>query len=137
MRYMLDTNICIYALKGHPDKLLEKLESLNYGDAVVSVITLAELRAGIEMNPATREQNDRALHALLEDFPVLHFDEQAACHFGELRAAVRERNRDSLDRLIAAHARSTSLTLITNNETDFRAYPGLSIENWAKDSTCN
>lgn len=137
MRYMLDTNICIYALKAQPAELLKKLESLNYGEAVISVITLAELRSGIEMNPATRAQNERGLQALLEDFPILPFDEHAANHFGELRAAVRERSRDAMDRLIAAHARALGLTLITNNEADFRAYPGLSIENWVKENSCN
>jgi tRNA(fMet)-specific endonuclease VapC len=62
---------------------------------------------------------------------VLPFTESDAVSFGILRAAVRDRNRDTMDRLIAAHAVSTSLVLVTNNEADFKGYPGLIVENWA------
>lgn len=130
MGYMLDTNICIHMMLQHPAPVLAKLEQLYYGDAVISAITLAELRAGLEMRPDTRKRNAQALADLLEDLPVLPFDADAAVSYGVLRAAVRERRRDALDRLIAAHAVSVGLTLVTNNEADFRDYPGLVVENW-------
>ncbi|MBI4755753.1 MAG: type II toxin-antitoxin system VapC family toxin [Betaproteobacteria bacterium] len=131
MRYMLDTNICIYLMKRHPAAALQRLEALHQGDAVISVVTLAELRAGLEMHPASRDHNAQVLSALTARIPVLPFDEAAAESYGVLRAAVRERNRDALDRLIAAHAVSAGTILVTNNEADFRGYPGLVVENWA------
>ena len=130
MRYMLDTNICVYLMKAHPPQVLARLLQLDYGDAVMSIITYAELRVGLEVLGPTRAQNERALHFLIRDIPVLPFDEAAAVRYGVLRAAVRDRRRDALDRLIAAHAASLSLTLVTNNEADFRDYPGLKLENW-------
>ncbi len=130
MRYMLDTNICIYLMKAHPPALLTRLQQLDHGDAVMSMISYAELRVGLEMLSATRAQNERALALLTHEIPVLPFDEAAAEKYGLQRAAVRDRRRDALDRLIAAHATSLGLTLITNNETDFRDYPGLIVENW-------
>lgn len=130
MRYMLDTNICIYLMKAHPPEVLARLIQLDHGDVVMSIITYAELRVGLEGLGSTRAQNERALHLLTSDIPVLPFDEAAAERYGVQRAAVRDRRRDALDRLIAAHATSLGLTLITNNEADFRDYPGLVVENW-------
>lgn len=130
MRYLLDTNICIYLIRRHPADVLGRLEQLQRGDVAMSMVTLAELRAGVEMHTATRQQNEQALAALLEDIPALPFAEEAALHYGILRAAVRDRQRNALDRLIAAHAVSLDLTLVTNNEQDFLHYPGLRVENW-------
>ena len=132
MRYMLDTNICIYLMKAHPPEVLARLLRLDYGDAVMSIITYAELRVGLEPLGPTRAQNEQALQLLTRDIPVLPFDEAAAERYGVMRAAVRDRRRDALDRLIAAHAASLGLTLITNNEADFKDYPGLKIENWVQ-----
>lgn len=130
MRYMLDTNICVYLMKAHPPEVLARLTQLNHGDAAMSIITYAELRVGLEVLGPTRAQNERALHLLISDIPVLPFGEAAAERYGVQRAAVRDRRRDALDRLIAAHATSLGLTLVTNNEADFRDYPGLMVENW-------
>ena len=132
MRYMLDTNICIYLMRNQPSKVAARLGGLYYGDAVISAVTLAELMAGVELQPDTRRQNQKALTALLEDLPVLPFDHLAAASYGLLRAAVPDRRRDALDRLIAAHAVAAGTTLVTNNEADFAGYPGLNVENWAK-----
>lgn len=130
MPYMLDTNICIYVMKAHPPEVLARLTALDQGDVMMSVVTYAELRAGIETLTDTRFQNENALKLLVRRIPVKHFDEAAAESFGRLRAAVRDRRRDALDRMIAAHAVSLDATLITNNETDFKDYPGLKVENW-------
>jgi tRNA(fMet)-specific endonuclease VapC len=130
MRYMLDTNVCVYLMKAHPPEVLARLAQLDHGDAVMSIITYAELRVGLESLDATRAQNERALHLLTREIPVLPFDEAAAERYGVMRAAVPDRRRDAFDRLIAAHAASLGLVLVTNNEADFRDYPGLLVENW-------
>jgi len=130
MRYLLDTNICIYIIKRQPPEVLHRLESLPQGSAVMSVVTYAELRAGLEIQTANRAQDERVLALLTQRIPVLPFGESDAISFGVLRAAVRDRQRDTMDRLIAAHAVSTGLTLVTNNEDDFKGYPGLKVENW-------
>ncbi|MDP2878801.1 MAG: type II toxin-antitoxin system VapC family toxin [Sulfuricella sp.] len=131
MRYMLDTNICIYLMRHHPPEVAERFATLKYGEVMMSSITLAELRYGVECHPASRTAAETALLALLADVPVLAFDGDAAASYGIVRAAVRDRKRDALDRLIAAHAISLSVILVTNNEADFKDYPGLVIENWA------
>ena len=70
---------------------------------------------------------------MLQGFiPVMPFDIDAALRYGELAAAVPERRKDALDRLIAAHALSLAVVLVTNNEADFKSYPGLQVENWVK-----
>jgi len=130
MSYMLDTNICIYVMKAHPPEVLARLTQLGQNEVVMSIVTYAELRAGLEMVTDTRFQNESALNLLIKRIPIQHFDEAAAESFGRLRAAVRDRRRDALDRLIAAHAVSLGATLITNNEADFKDYPGLQVENW-------
>jgi tRNA(fMet)-specific endonuclease VapC len=131
MRYMLDTNICIYLTKRHPPQVLNRLEALTQGSAVMSVVTYAELRAGLEMQAANRQQDERVLALLTGRIPVLPFTETDAISFGVLRAAVRDRSRNAMDRLIAAHAVSVGVILVTNNEADFKDYPGLVVENWA------
>jgi tRNA(fMet)-specific endonuclease VapC len=130
MRYLLDTNICIYIIKQHPAEVLARLETLRQGDVVMSVVTYAELRAGFEMRPANRLHDERVLALLTSRIPVMPFDDDAAIAYGVLRAAVTDRRRDALDRLIAAHAVSLNMTLVTNNEADFAGYPGLMVENW-------
>lgn len=131
MRFMLDTNICIYIIKNHPPQVLHRLKALTQGSAVMSVLTYAELRAGLEIQSANRAQDERVLALLVSRIPVLPFAQADAESFGVLRAAVRDRSRDTMDRLIAAHAMNTGIILVTNNEADFKDYPGLKVENWA------
>lgn len=130
MRYLLDTNICIYLMRQQPPQVAERFATLRRGDVGLSVITLAELRYGVEAQPEHRARNERALRALLGDIPAVPFDVPAAEVYGVIRAAARDRKRDALDRLIAAHAISAKLTLVTNNVADFRGYPDLRVENW-------
>jgi len=130
MRYLLDTNICIYLIRRHPPALLERFQGLTRGDVGMSVVTLAELRHGVEVMGAEREQASQALVGLLAYIPAQPFDIEAAGCYGVLAAAVRDRRRDALDRLIAAHAIRLDTTLVTNNEADFAGYPRLRIENW-------
>lgn len=130
MRYMLDTNICIYIIKRQPPQVLHRLAALAQGSAVMSVVSYAELRAGLEIQTANRSRDASVLALLISRIPVLPFTESDAESFGVLRAAARDRRRDAMDQLIAAHAVSVGLTLVTNNEADFKDYPGLRVENW-------
>jgi tRNA(fMet)-specific endonuclease VapC len=130
MKFMLDTNICIYVMHQQPAEVAARVSALKIGDACMSVITLAELRAGIETLTTTRTHNERLLDQFVRHIPALPFDEAAAHSYGVLRAAVPERRKNALDRLIAAHALSVGAVLVTNNEADFKDYPGLVVENW-------
>ena len=130
MRYMLDTNICIYLMSSMSPKLDARFASLYVGDACVSTITLGELRVGVEKS-LDRKLDEKILTALLRDLVVLPFDAAAALAYGVLRAVVPSRQVNAMDRLIAAHAISLQAVLVTNNEKDFKGYPGLVVENWA------
>ena len=131
MRYMLDTNICIYLILKRPAEVFERLEQQFEGDVVMSSITYAELRAGLEMKSTDRVQDESALNALVSRVPVRPFDQAGAEAYGCVRKAVPGRKRDALDRLIATHAISLNLILVTNNEANFKDYPGIALENWA------
>ena len=133
MRYMLDTNICIHLIQRHPEAVAKRFRELRQGDVVMSAVTYAELRYGVERCPGpVRAEAEQALRGLVDDIPVLPFDAAAGDAYGVLRAAVRDRKRDALDRLIASHAVSCGLVLVTNNEADFKDYPGLQMENWVE-----
>ena len=131
-RYMLDTNICIYLMKHQPPEVAERFAQCFVGDVVMSVITLAELEYGVSCSGQAEGQNRLALDSLLEDIVAAPFERQAAKAYGPVRQATRERKRDALDKLIAAHAIALDATLVTNNEADFSGYPVLRVENWVK-----
>lgn len=130
MLYMLDTNICIHLIQRQPPEVMARFAQLMRGDVVMSVVTLAELRHGVERNAELRTAANTALKHLLNLIPAVPFDTDAAISYGILAAAIRDRKRDALDKLIAAHAISLEVILITNNEADFKGYPGLNVENW-------
>jgi tRNA(fMet)-specific endonuclease VapC len=127
---MLDTNICIYLMKHQPPQVRARFNACFVGDVVISAITLAELEYGVASSGANQERNQAALALLLRDLPVAPFEGLAARAYGPLRAASRERTRDALDTLIAAHALALDVTLVTNNKADFRSFDGLAVENW-------
>lgn len=129
-RYMLDTNICIYLMKHQPPEVAARFATCFVGEVVISAITLAELEYGVACSGESSARNQVALDGLLDDIVVAAFEARAARAYGPLRAANRERNRDALDKLIAAHAVAVGATLVTNNEADFHGYPGLTVENW-------
>jgi tRNA(fMet)-specific endonuclease VapC len=128
-RYMLDTNMCIYLMKNQPEQVARRFASCSVGDVVISAITFAELQFGITVcaNPKRERQN---LDALVRLIKVAPFDAEAAKAYGPVRMATREKKSDHLDKLIAGHAVALGITLVTNNERDFAAYPGLLVENW-------
>lgn len=129
-KYMLDTNICIYLMKHQPPQVRARFAECFVGDVVISAITLAELEFGVACSGESQARNQAALDSLLEDIVVAPFEAGAARAYGPLRAAHRERNKDALDKLIAAHALALGVTLVTNNEADFRSFTGLVVENW-------
>ena len=129
-RYMLDTNICVYLMKHQPPQVRERFAACYVGDVVISAITLAELEFGVACSPEAQARNQAALANLLEDIQVAPFEAAAARAYGPLRAQHHERNRNALDKLIAAHAMALQVVLVTNNESDFLAFPGLVVENW-------
>ncbi|MFP3584005.1 type II toxin-antitoxin system VapC family toxin [Paraburkholderia sp. SIMBA_055] len=128
-RYMLDTHMCIYLMKNQPEQVAKRFAECFVGDVVMSAITFAELEYGVAVS-ANRARERRNLAALVEDILVAPFDSAAASAYGPIQEATRERKKDQLDKLIAAHAVSLDVVLVTNNERDFTAYPGLRIENW-------
>lgn len=131
-RYMLDTNMCIYLMKNQPEEVARRFAQCYVGDVVMSSITYAELEYGVaaSQNPEMERTN---LLGLVEDIPVIPFDAAAGVAYGPIRMATRDGTRkDALDKLIAAHAVSLKVTVVTNNEKDFARYPGLSVENWVE-----
>ena len=131
-RYMLDTNMCIYLMKNQPESVAKRFSKCYVGDVVMSAITLAELEYGVFVS-ANRAQERRNLAALIKDIPVAAFDNVAASTYGPIREATRERKKDHLNKLIAAHAVSLDVVLVTNNERDFTGYPGVKVENWLRE----
>ena len=133
MEYLLDTNICIYIIKKKPIEVFDKFLTLSVGNVGISSITLAELKYGIakSTNP---NKNTEALEKFLTPFEIVDFDTNAAEHYGEIRAYLERLGSPigSLDLLIAAHARSLNITLVTNNVSEFQRVPELRIENWTK-----
>ena len=126
---MLDTNMCIYLIKYQPEIVRHRFEQCYVGEVVMSAITYAELQYGVRVS-SNPEQEQRNLASLVEDIPIAPFETKSGIAYGTIRLATRERKVDQLNKLIAAHAVSLGVVLVTNNENDFAKYPGLRIENW-------
>jgi len=133
MRYMLDTNICIYAIKHKPEKVFQKLQEVEPEDVRVSSVTYAELVHGVEKSVAV-EKNRLALSMLLANIEILDFDVDAADCYGKIRADLEKKGTPIgfLDMMIAGHAQSLGYTVVTNNVKEFSRVPDLKIENWAE-----
>ncbi|HEX4406126.1 MAG TPA: type II toxin-antitoxin system VapC family toxin [Polyangia bacterium] len=131
MSFLLDTNICIYALKQHPG-VLARLLSHARVDVSLSVVTEAELRAGAA-NSASPTRTLRLLESFLGPMTVLELSSADAVAFAHVRAKLERAGTPigPLDTLIAAHAVSRGLTLVTNNEREFKRVTGLKLENWS------
>ena len=130
-RYMLDTDTCSYIMRRSPDAVLKRLAKVPVSDVCISVITKSELLFGVEVSPK-RRQDEAALAAFLRYVEVLDFPDLASSHYAKIRADLKTRGAmiGANDLLIAAHARSLSLTLITNNTREFRRVRHLSLDNW-------
>ena len=131
MKYMLDTNICIYVSKQKPIEVVQKFLQQRAEDLCVSSITVAELEYGIQKS-SFPQKNRKWVAEFLSNIQILPFDRNAAEEYGLIRAALEQAGTPigPLDMLIAAHARSLGLTLITNNTREFRRVADLSVEDW-------
>lgn len=130
-RYMLDTKMCMYLMKNQPEEVANRFSQCYFGDVVMSSITYAELQYGV-MASADPERERINLNALIEDIQVVPFDDKAAIAYGQVMLATRDVKKDVLDKLIAAHALSLDVIVVTNNVKDFSKYPGIKIENWVE-----
>lgn len=133
MKYMIDTNICIYAIKHKPEKVIQKLRETDPDDICVSSVTYAELVHGVEKSAAV-EKNRLALSMLLANIEIKDFGVDAANCYGKIRAALERKGTPigPLDMMIAGHAQSLELTVVTNNMKEFSRVNNLKIENWAE-----
>ncbi|MFN0165470.1 MAG: type II toxin-antitoxin system VapC family toxin [Bryobacteraceae bacterium] len=132
MRYLLDTNICIYIAKRRPPTVLARFEQLQPGDIGMSVITLFELSYGAWKSDRP-EKTLEAIHSLTRLIPVVPLDASTSGHCGRLRADLERKGRSigAYDLLIAAQALSLDVIMVTNNVREFDRVPGLKMENWA------
>jgi tRNA(fMet)-specific endonuclease VapC len=134
-RFMLDTNICSYIIKRSIPSVLERLQRVSISEVCASVITKAELLYGVRLSPR-QQQDGAAVDAFLRHLAILDFLDDAAAHYAEIRAELKLRGQmiGANDLLIAAHARSLGLVLVTNNVREFGRVSGLALENWASES---
>lgn len=130
MKYLLDTNICIYLINERPKKVLAHFKRHALGDIGISSITASELAFGVAKSGSLK--NRIALEAFLLPLQIVEYDADAAMVYGNIRAALEKQGKTigPLDMLIAAHALSRQLVLVTNNEKEFRRVDQLKVENW-------
>lgn len=132
-RYLLDTNILIYFSKDRPDSIVKRLDKLDAGEAVMSVVSYGELCYGASRSTkpaATR----KVIDLLIGIFPVVPLTQEAACEYGKLRGKLAANGTPigPNDMWIAAQAKAESLILVTNNEREFQRVAGLKLENWMR-----
>ncbi|MDE6725661.1 MAG: type II toxin-antitoxin system VapC family toxin [Ruminiclostridium sp.] len=130
MKYLLDTNICIYAQKGNK-KIIDKIQA-NFEDGIaISSITLAELEYGVQAS-IFPQKNAVALMKFLLTIDVLPFDDDCAVKYGKIRADLKKKGTliGAMDMLIAAHGLSKGLIVVTHNTKEFERVEGLTIEDW-------
>ena len=132
MTYMLDTNICIYAIKNKPEQVLQRLHRNLHKGLCISAITLGELEHGVEKS-AYPAKNRVALLQFLAILDILPFDDLAAVEYGKICSYLQQQGTPigTMDMLIAGHAKATGTILVTNNVREFERVPNLKIENWA------
>ena len=131
MRYMLDTNICIYSIKHKPEQVFQRLQEHDPSEICISSVTYAELVHGVEKSQAV-EKNRLALTLLLANIEILDFDAAAAEAYSKIRADLEKNGTPigPLDMMIAGHAKSLNYTVVTNNSKEFSRVIGLKLENW-------
>ena len=130
LKYILDTNIVIYTIKNKPEKVREAFKE-HYGQLCISTVTLMELIYGAEKS-SNPSRNLADIEGLAARMDVMDYDSEAAAHTGQIRAELAQLGKPigPYDQMIAGHARSMGLILVTNNEKEFKRVPGLRIENW-------
>ena len=130
---MLDTDISSYIMRRSDQAVLRRLSEVNTSQTCVSVITKAELLFGVALS-GNRRKDELAVEDYLRSTQVLEFREEAATHYADIRATLHRSGQmiGPNDLLIAAHARSLGLVLVSNNVREFGRVPGLSVENWTE-----
>lgn len=130
MKYLLDTNICIYVINHKPLHVFERFKQYQLADLAISSITASELAFGVEKSGSERNKN--ALNKFLSPLDVLPYDEKAIWYYAQLRQQLQSTGQPigSLDMLIAAHALALDTILVTNNLKEFERIDGLKLENW-------
>lgn len=132
MRFLLDTDTCIYLLKGEDPALAQRVLDQRREDVGISAITLGELELGVAKSEHAKK-NRRRLEVFSSNVTALPFDADAAVAYGRVRAALEKAGTPigPLDTLIAAHAIALGSTLVTNNEREFGRVSSLRIANWS------
>lgn len=131
MKYLLDTNICIYIIKRKPPEVLQQFEHFQTRDLLISSITTSELYYGAQKSQQ-QQTNLKALDNFLLPFRIVEYDESASFNYGEIRATLEKQGKviGPLDMMIAAHALSLNIPLVTNNTKEFERVEGLQLRNW-------
>ena len=133
IKYLIDTDICIYILNNRPIGVIQKFKQFDVGEIAVSTITVSELQYGVAKSK-NRKLNKQRVEEFLAPIEILPYDEIAASIYGEIRLQL-EKNGEPigpLDLLIAAQALGGNFVLITNNEKEFKRVNNLEVENWVK-----
>jgi len=132
LKYLLDTNIVIYTMKNRPQRVKRRFQE-HHGRMAISAVTLGELVFGAEHSQQV-ERNLADIESFVARLDVLPFNNTAAYHFGQIRAALYRIGRPigPYDMMIAGHARANGLILITNNTNEFERVPGLLIDDWSR-----
>jgi tRNA(fMet)-specific endonuclease VapC len=133
MKYMLDTNTCVYIIKRKPPDVIERFKEIEISQIGISAITLSELLYGV-FKSSKPKQNQMALAQFVAPLEILPYGDEAAQYYGSLRARLENQGSPigALDMLIAAHALWLDCILITNNEREFNRIPNLKTDNWVK-----
>ena len=131
MMFLIDTNICIYIMNDHPPQVIQKFREIGVGNVCISSITVSELQYGVCKSKQIKK-NIKRLDEFLSPFEIISYDESASIYYGQIRSHLEKKGNviGPLDMLIAAHALSEKLTLITNNEKEFKRVKSLKVENW-------
>ena len=131
--FMLDTDTCIFLMRGESPALAAKVQSVPLQQQVMSAVTFAELTYGVQASAAAkRKQNQSVLDSLVLHLAVLDWPQDAAKHYAEIRADLKKRGAQlgAADLMIAAHARAMGAIVVANNIKDFDRVKGLEVENW-------
>ncbi|NOY67889.1 MAG: type II toxin-antitoxin system VapC family toxin [Deltaproteobacteria bacterium] len=133
MKFLIDTNICIYIMNNHPPEVLQKFKRIGVGKVGISSITVSELHYGACKSSHTKKSIKR-LDEFLNPFEILSYNENASRYYGKIRSQLEKQGNiiGPLDMLIAAHALSNNLILITNKVKEFMRIKSLRIENWVE-----
>jgi tRNA(fMet)-specific endonuclease VapC len=131
LTHFLDTNICVAVIRLRSSRVLARLQTMTPGSVGVSIITVSELEFGAAKSQHP-QRNRLALEQFLLPLEILGYDSSAAAHYGDVRARLEKAGTPigPLDTLIAAHARSLNIALVTNNVSEFRRVSGLKVEDW-------